>query len=215
MNAYDYDAVLEEMNRRYRTKKRTSRAVSRLIAILGITSFLYGWRLEPGVTIFRFLTVDGTVFTTLSAIICSVVNFFEIAGNVEVTDEQIYYLRLSSCVAESVIFIVAIFSQLPFFPEHLLIFDRYDSFVMHVLIPILCIVSFLINDASIGKLSPIQRWHGTRFVSCYAAVMIWLIWSRRLPSELIPYFFLDFRRNGWGLFFCAFAFVYVCAYLMS
>lgn len=215
MNTPNYDAILENLDRRYRMKKLVSRSVSNLIFILGVTSFIYGWQLEPSLTIFRFMTVDGTVFTTLSALACAIVNIVEIVKNVELTREQVYYLRLSSAVAESVIFIVVAFSQLPIFPEHLPVFDRYDSFVMHLLIPVLCVASFLMNDAAIGRLTFWQRWHGTRFVTCYAAVMIWLIGSRRLPTELIPYFFLDFRTNGWGVFLLAFVFVYGVAYLMS
>lgn len=209
------DSVLERFDRRYRTKKWVSRSISQLIFFLGLTSFIYGWRLEPSWTIFRFMTVDGTVFTTISAFFCAVINIIEIVKNTELTRDHVYYLRLSSAVAESVIFTVVVVSQLPFFPEHLPMFDRYDSFVMHVLIPILCVVSFLLNDASIGKLTFVKRWHGVRFVTCYAVVMLWLIESRRITPELIPYFFLDYRRNGWGIFLAAFVFVYAVAYMMS
>lgn len=215
MNMQYYDLILGDLNRRYRTKKFFSRFICHLIAVLGVTSLIYGWRLEPSVTIFRFLTVDGTVFTTVSAIACAVINYYEIVRNVELTQEHVYYLRLSSSVAESVIFIVVMFSQLPIFPEHLPVCDRYDSFVMHVLLPILCVISFLFNDASIGRLGFLRRWHGTQFVTCYAIVIIWLIGSRRLPTELIPYYFLDFRTNGWGVFLLAFAFVYTVAYFIS
>lgn len=182
MNTPNYDAILENLDRRYRMKKRASRSVSNLIFILGVTSFIYGWQLEPSMTIFRFMTVDGTVFTTLSALACAIVNAVEIVKNVELTRKQVYYIRLSSAVAESVIFIVVAFSQLPIFPEHLPVFDRYDSFVMHLLIPVLCVASFLMNDAAIGRLTFAQRWHGTRFVTCYAAALLMKdgVWRERL-----------------------------------
>ena len=108
-----------------------------------------------------------------------------------------------------------LFSQLPFFPGHLPIFDRYDSFVMHVLIPLLGIGSFLINDSPIGRLTPKQRWQGTWFVSYYAVNILILIGTGLLPAELIPYPFLNYRENGWGVFFAAFVFVYGCGYLMG
>ena len=56
---------------------------------------------------------------------------------------------------------------------------------------------------------------GASYVTVYAAVILWLISSERLPSELIPYFFLDYRNNGIGLFLLAFVFVYTVAYLMG
>lgn len=210
-----YEAIQEAFDRQYRKKKRANMIISALIAVLGISSFLYGLRLESMPTIFRWMTVDGTLFTTVSAIVCVAVNLVEMLGNTELTWKSVYYLRLSSAVAESVIFIVVLFSHLPVFPEHLPIFDRYDSFVMHVLVPLLGIESFLINDPPIGKLMPGQRWQGTWFVTCYAVIILTLIGTGKLPPELIPYPFLNYRENGWGVFFGAFVFVYGCGYLMA
>ena len=73
----------------------------------------------------------------------------------------------------------------------------------------------MINDPPIGRLRPGQRWFGTWFVSYYAANMLTLIGTGLLPNELIPYFFLNYRENGWGVFIAAFVFVYGCGYLMA
>ena len=107
------------------------------------------------------MTVDGTLFTTFCAIAFILVNLYEILGNTELTSIPIYYIRLSSVVAESVIFGVTLISQLPFFDEHIPIIGRYDYFVMHIVVPILSVTSFLTNDSSIGKLKPMERWRGT------------------------------------------------------
>ena len=131
------------------------------------------------------------------------------------TRTSVYFIRLSAAVAEAVIFIVVLFSQLPIFSEHLPINDRYDSFVMHVLIPVLGVTSFLINDSPIGKLTRIQRWRGTWFVTFYAVNILALIASERLPAELIPYFFLDYRNVHWSIVAFAAVFVYTVGYLMS
>ena len=215
MDYQRYDAVQAALERQYVKKKRANLTISMLIVVLGFTSFLFGLTLEPMPTIFRWLTVDGTLFTTVSALVCTIVNLVEVLRNTEMTRLSAYYLRLSSAVAESVIFIVVLFSQLPIFPEHLPIFDRYDSLVMHLLIPLLGIESFVINDPPIGRLRPMQRWQGTWFVSYYAVNMVILIGTGMLPPELIPYFFLNFRDNGWGVFLAAFVFVYGCGYLMA
>ena len=118
-------------------KNRANIAVSAVIVLLGVSSFLYGLSLEPSVTIFRFLTVDGTLFTTAGAAACIVINLVELARMEDISSTAAFYIRFSMAVAESVIFIVVLFSQLPFFDEHLPMFDRYDSFVMHVVIPVL------------------------------------------------------------------------------
>ena len=114
-----YEEIQRNYNRRYRLKKTTNLVLSALIAFLGITSFLYGLTLESIPTIFRWMTVDGTLFTTASAIAFIAVNLVEILAHTELTRTSVYYIRLSSAVAESIIFIVVIVSQLPFFPEHL------------------------------------------------------------------------------------------------
>ena len=209
-----YDEILLAFDRRYRQKKITNLCISVLIVILGVSSFLYGTRMESIRTIFRWMTVDGTVFTTLGALVFIAINVIEIWANTEMTYRLVYYIRLSCAVAESVIFIVVLFSQLPFFQEHLPLFDRYDSFVMHVLIPVLGITSFLTNDSPIGKLSAMERWHGTWYVTFYAVIILTLIASEALPTEMIPYFFLDFRHYAWATVI-AFIFIYGCAYWMG
>lgn len=210
-----YDEVQIALDKRYRLKKMTNLTISLAIVALGASSFLFGLRLESIPTIFRWMTVDATLFTTLGALLCVAVNLVEMLARTEATRVTVYYVRLSSAVAETVVFIVVMFSQLPFFSEHLPVCDRYDSFMMHVLIPILGVESFLINDSPIGRLSHKERWHGTWFVTVYAAVILSLIETGKLPSEMIPYFFLDYRRNGWGVFLCAHVFVYGVAYLMG
>ncbi len=113
-----YDRIQEAFDRRYRVKKATNLTVSAVIALLGVTSFLYGLRLEPMPTIFRWMTVDGTLFTTFGAIVYIAVNLVELLRKTELTRMSAYYIRLSSAVAESVILSVVLVSQLPFFPEH-------------------------------------------------------------------------------------------------
>ncbi|MBR6113629.1 MAG: hypothetical protein IKQ10_00440 [Oscillospiraceae bacterium] len=211
----DFEQIEKALDRSLIHKNTVNLCVSALIVSLGVSSFLYGLKLEPSVTIFRFLTVDGTIFTTCGALVCIIVNVWEMITLEDVTSVLTYYVRLAMAVAESVIFIVVVFSHLPFFDQHLPMFDSYDSFVMHVLIPIFGVGSFLVNDSPIGRLRPMQRWHGTWFVTFYAVIILTLISTEHLPSDLIPYFFLDYRNQGFGIFAIAFVFVYGVAYLMS
>ena len=210
-----YDAIARAFDRRYRIKKTINILISGVILLLGVSACLFGLRLEPSVTIFRFMTFDGTVFTSFGALVFIVVNVLEVLRKTELTSLTVYYIRLSSAAAEAVIFIVVLFSQLPVFSEHLLLFDRYDSFVMHALIPVLAVTSFVINDSSAGKLRPLQRFNGTWFVTFYAAVILTLLGTGLLPHDLIPYFFLDVWNNHWSVTLVAFLFIYGAAYLIS
>lgn len=49
----------------------------------------------------------------------------------------------------------------------------------------------------------------------YAGAILTLIEVGRISPQMIPYFFMDYRQSGWGVFLCAFAFVYGVAYLMA
>lgn len=215
MDASSYDRVWETFNRRYRMKKLVNLCISGWIVLFGVSSFLFGLRLESAPTIFRFMTVDGTIFTTLGAAVFLIVNLVEIEKNTELTNVVIYYIRLSCAVAETVIFTVVMFSQLPFFSQHLPVVDRYDSFIMHVVIPVLMVTSFLVNDSPVGRLRPRKIWHGTWFVTAYAVTVFSLIGTGLLPRELIPYFFLDVKNNPWYITAAAFVFIYGVAWLMS
>lgn len=210
-----YSNALKEFRIRYRKKKIVNIIISSIIVVLGITSFVYGLGIEPSITILRWMTVDGTLFTTLSSAVFIIVYIVELFKHTEMTLVPVYYARLSSAVAESVIFVVVVFSHMPFFEESLPVFDRYDSFIMHLVVPILTVVSFILNDSPIGKLKVIERLHGTWFVTLYAVVIFTMIHKNILPTEMIPYFFLDYRHASIEILIFAFVFIYGTGYLMS
>ena len=54
-----YDEIQSALDRRYRIKKRTNLVISMAIFVLGVSSFLYGLRLESFRTIFHWMTVDA------------------------------------------------------------------------------------------------------------------------------------------------------------
>ena len=210
-----FDKYIENFERCYRNKKYTNLVISAFIVLFGISSFIYGLNIEPRVTIFRFLTVDGTLFSTFGAVVYIIVNINEIRHKTELTSVPVYYIRLSCAVAEMVIFLVVMLSNLPFFTESIPIADRYDSFIMHVLVPILTVASFVLNDSPIGRLKVLERLHGTWFVTFYAAVILTLIVTGRIEGELIPYFFLDVMNNPVWLTILAFIIIYGIGYLMG
>ena len=215
MSADRITLIEEAFKRRYMNKKLLNLAVCGLIAVLGITSFIYIWTHDrEGALVFRWLTVDGTLFTTAIAVFYVAVGIMEISRYTELTSRVVYFTRLSSAVAECIILIVVLISQLPIFSEHMHIF-RYDMFNMHILIPILTVASFIMNDSPIGKLSVIQKFRGTWFVTVYAAVVISLIVSDVIRTEQIPYFFMDVKHLPPLSLLGYILFIYCLGYLLS
>ena len=211
----DLEIIESAFKIRYQQKKIINLAICALIVVLGVTSVIYIWNYDgDGLLTFRWLTVDGTIYTTVISACCLIVGILEMAKYTELTSRAVYYMRLSSAVAESLIMIVVLVSQLPFFPEHMHIF-RYDMFNMHLLIPVLTVVSFIMNDSPIGKLKPVQLLQGTWFISCYACVILSLIRSQVVPAKKIPYFFLDFDNMSLLQIIGTFVFIYALGYFLS
>ena len=181
----------QNLDRRYRVKKLINLLVSFIIFVLGVSSVIFIFRHDGDRWLtLRWLTVDGTIFTTALSFIFIILDIIDFLKLTEHTSRNIYFMRLAASVAEALIMTVVLISQLPIFPEHMHIF-RFDMFNMHILIPLLMILSFVLNDSPIGILSFRQKWNGTWYVTLYAAVIITLILTGVIPTALIPYFFLD------------------------
>ena len=181
----------QNFDRQYRIKKLANFVVSLIIVVLGISSVIFIFLHDgDGWLTFRWLTVDGTIFTTVLSIVFVVIDIIDFVYLSEHYSTAVYFMRLAAAVAEGLIMIVVLISQLPVFSEHMHIF-RYDMFNMHILIPLLMIASFVLNDPPIGILRFSQKWHGSWYVTLYAAVVIMLIITGVIPTERIPYFFLD------------------------
>lgn len=181
----------QNFDRQYRIKKIANFVVSLIIVVLGVSSVIFIFIHDSdGWLTFRWLTVDGTLFTTVLSVFFVVIDIIDFIHLTEHSTSFIYFARLAAAVAEGLIMIVVLISQLPIFSEHMHIF-RYDMFNMHILIPVLMIASFVLNDPPIGKLRFLQKLNGTWYVSLYAAIVITLILTGVIPTEQIPYFFLD------------------------
>ncbi len=205
----------QNFDRQYRIKKLVNLAVSLIIVALGVSSFIYIYVHDgDGWLTFRWLTVDGTLFTTILSVFFLVIDVIDFNNLSEHSSTTVYFARLAAAVAEGLIMIVVLISQLPIFSEHMHIF-RYDMFNMHILIPLLMIASFVLNDPPIGKLRFLQKLHGTWYVSLYAAIIITLILTGVIPTERIPYFFLDVTHLPLMDLVTYFVMIYVIAISLS
>ncbi len=205
----------QNFDRQYRIKKLVNLAVSLIIVALGVSSVIFIFVHDgDGWLTFRWLTVDGTLFTTILSVFFLVIDVIDFNNLSEHSSTMVYFARLAAAVAEGLIMIVVLISQLPIFSEHMHIF-RYDMFNMHILIPLLMIASFVLNDPPIGKLRFLQKLHGTWYVSLYAAIIITLILTGVIPTERIPYFFLDVTHLPLLDLVTYFVMIYVIAISLS
>ena len=201
--------------RRFKIKKLVNLLVCAVIAVLGVTSFVYILNYDgDGFLTFRWMTVDGTVFSTAIAIIYCVASILEMAKYTEITFDFVYYLRLASAVAEGLIIAVVLLSQLPFSPQHMHIL-RYDMFNMHIVIPILTVASFVFNDSPAGKLKAGKILHGMWFVALYAVTVVALIVSGTIPEDMVPYAFVDVLNMPAFAIILSAVFIFGLGFLLS
>ena len=159
---------------------------------------------------FRFMTVIGTLYTTL----LSGVVFAVTLRKRDRADTPLFFLRLCAAVSECVIAIVILLSFLPFIPDSPDIF-RFDSFVMHVAIPLLTVISFLGCARPAGDMPPLTHFNGSWLLVVYSAVVTALIITGVMPTEDIPYSFLEIStRPLWYVLLSA-GIIFGTAYFLS
>ena len=159
---------------------------------------------------FRFMTVIWTLYTTL----LSGVVFAVTLRNRDRADTPLFFLRLCAAVSECVIAIVILLSFLPFIPDSPDIF-RFDSFVMHVAIPLLTVISFVVCARPAGDMPPLTHFNGSWLLVVYSAVVTALIITGVMPTEDIPYSFLEIStRPLWYVLLSA-GIIFGTAYFLS
>ncbi len=207
------EKLAEYLEKRYIQKKLLNLFLGALITLLCVFALIYMENIDrEGILILRWMTVDGTLFTLILTVFFFAVNIIELRKNTELTRRAVYFARLSSAVAEAVIIIVVLQSQLTDSPMHVF---RPDMFCMHIIIPLLVIASFTMNDSPLGKLKKREILYGTSFVTFYAVIILTLIGSGVIRGEYIPYSFLDIRSMSLSSFAAIAALFYVMGYALS
>lgn len=163
---------------------------------------------------FRYMTMNGTAFTTLTALILSIVCAAELRTGRKILRRQLYYFRLCAAVTECIIAAVILLSFFPFVPDNPDLLT-YDSFCMHIILPLLTIVSFLLNPSPAESVHPLKRLSCAWLITLYAAVVTVLILTGAIPQDKIPYSFMDFGSHPLSYSICIGCFVYSFAYILS
>ena len=101
---------MKDFDNRYRAKKIVNMICSIIIIFMGVFSVIYIYEFDnDGIMTFRWMTVDGTIYTTILTIIVVACNVYELIRKTEVSRKVVYLLRLSSAVTEGIIIIVVVF----------------------------------------------------------------------------------------------------------
>lgn len=210
------DILLERFNDRYVFKKKINAIICFVIAFCGISAVLYSIFIFHN-NLFdrlRYMTFWGTIFTSIISLIFGFICIDEERKQTEMTYKWTYYLRLSSATTEVVIFIIVLFGLTPLVPDSPDI-SSYPGIMMHIVIPLLTIFSFVFNDPPIGKLKPYEPFYGTVFISIYVILMSILFGLGILPYGKAPYSFLDFKHTSTAYRIACLIGVYMIGYSVS
>ena len=217
MNAVSSAENIEYKVYRFKYKKQLNILISLTISVLGFCSFFISVVRDMNwdfLSDFRFMTINGTVFTSIISLITAVISLAEIIKGEDIKLEKLYFLRLTSVVTESIIAIVILMSLFPFIPDKPNIL-KYDSFNMHVIIPILTIISFLIAEPPSDKIKPIMRFNGSALITIYSVIIVSLILWGVIPQKDIPYSFLEVNTRPLWYILLAGVIIYAGAYFLS
>ena len=217
MNAVSSAENIEYKVYRFKYKKQLNILISLTISVLGFCSFFISVVRDMNwdfLSDFRFMTINGTVFTSIISLITAVISLIEIIKGEDIKLEKFYFLRLTSVVTESIIAIVILMSLFPFVPDKPDIL-KYDSFNMHVIIPALTIISFLIAEPPSDKIKPVMRLNGSALITIYSVVIINLILWGVIPQKDIPYSFLEVNTRPLWYILLAGVIIYASAYFLS
>lgn len=217
MNAVSSAENIEYKVCRFKYKKQLNILISLTISVLGFCSFFISVVRDMNwdfLSDFRFMTINGTVFTSIISLITAVISLAEIIKGEDIKLEKFYFLRLTSVVTESIIAIVILMSLFPFIPDKPNIL-KYDSFNMHVIIPILTIISFLIAEPPSDKIKPIMRFNGSALITIYSVIIVSLILWGVIPQSEIPYSFLEVNTRPLWYILLAGVIIYAGAYFLS
>ena len=217
MNAVSSAENIEYKVYRFKYKKQLNILISLTISVLGFCSFFISVIRDMNwdfLSDFRFMTINGTVFTSIISLITAVISLAEIIKGEAIKLEKLFFLRLTSVVTESIIAIVILMSLFPFIPDKPNIL-KYDSFNMHVIIPILTIVSFLIAEPPSEKIKPIMRFNGSALITIYSVIIVSLILWGVIPQSEIPYSFLEVNTRPLWYVLLAGVIIYAGAYFLS
>ncbi len=217
MNAVSSAENIEYKVYRFKYKKQLNILISLTISVLGFCSFFISVVRDMNwdfLSDFRFMTINGTVFTSIISLITAVISLAEIIKGEDIKLEKFYFLRLTSVVTESIIAIVILMSLFPFIPDKPDIL-KYDSFNMHVIIPALTIISFLIAEPPSDKIKPVMRFNGSALITIYSVIIVSLILWGVIPQKDIPYSFLEVNTRPLWYILLAGVIIYAGAYFLS
>ncbi|MBR2739542.1 MAG: hypothetical protein IKD87_02620 [Oscillospiraceae bacterium] len=215
-NGSGLEKVAAEFDRRYRIKKTVNAVFNLLIAVCGMFVFLYTIIVQKRSLLNRlkYMTFCSTLFTSAASLFTFVVCILEARRRTEVTKKAVYFLRLSAALTESIVLAVVLFGLTPLVPDNPDI-RTMVGIMTHLVIPPMTVVSFIFNEAPIGRLKPLEPFLGTWYITTYAAVMTFLFGSGIVPSELAPYSFLDFKHHSFFYPVMCLAGIYLVGYLVA
>ena len=208
----DHELIDRKITERFRLKKKVNLIISILIVILGIATLYMAFGVEVGISSFRYLTINGTLFTTIGSFVFIAANIYELTTGKEITNVPVYYIRLSCAVTETVIMLVILIAFMMGDASGL---DKWNQVGTHIVIPVLTVSSFVANDAPIGKVAPLKRLCCTIFITVYSIIIIALFGSGVLPMDMIPYAFIDWRVVPVWQIICYAGIVYFIAFMIA
>jgi hypothetical protein len=148
---------------------------------------------DNGVGALRFFTNDGNVFAVLASVAMAATEVRVCFGKAKSIPLAVHLAKAAAAVTEAIIFLVVMVLLVPLSGFGLL--SGFDLLVLHVIDPLLCVLSFLAWERSERKLSVATASFGALPVVVYGAAAVFFVLTGFWEDEEIPYPFLRVYDN--------------------
>ena len=147
---------------------------------------------------FRFFTNDGNIYSIfVSCVIFSFqfsILFFKLNSNI-LKNNILYLLCLGSAVSEIIILLVVLILLLPQFG--LFIITSYTMFNLHIFIPILVTIRFILFENKKNNIDKTKTLYGSLPIMIYGLITLFFVLFKVYTKEnnKIPYPFFELYDN--------------------
>jgi len=166
-----------------------------LFGITGIFATIYQGQFMISFKSFLYYTIQSNLLVIFITAVFLYFHYLEyIKGRIVINNNWLL-AKFAIAVAITITFLVFFTLLAPTLPASYLL--SFDNFSVHLIVPVLAIIDFFIFDYKIefGKLKQLIALAMPLYYLIF--VLTLSAFSVDFNGEIVPYFFLNYEKNGW------------------
>ncbi|NLG81502.1 MAG: Pr6Pr family membrane protein [Bacilli bacterium] len=186
------------MQKNHKSRFLLSLIIKSLIIIIGITGIYATVTTSTFMISFKsflYFTIQSNLLVVIITCIFLYFHYIEYKKGIRKFNNHWLLVKFALTVAITVTFLVFFILLAPTLPKSYLL--SYDNFSVHLIVPLLALVDFLLFDYQID-LSNFKPLIGLSMPLYYLIfALILSLFSIDFHGQKVPYFFLNYEKLGW------------------